>query len=259
MTEQLSPGQPPLTFGQLRAESVGRYRLRYPGFPDGSPWGPRHLLTAMLGGVGEAANAVRELHLKKRGPTDASDKIYDRLGGALADVICYTDLYSFARGWGCPPDEQVVPVAPPEGWDATDISLKMGAGMGRALAAKDDQAEREESRWTRDVVLRCRQLAGFYDIDLSAVVMAKLDLAMAPGLTLEDLGLTARSYHVLSRCQIGVADLAKMTAKELLSFTNIGTVSLDDIVSALDRFGLALAPSPDARWKEAQRVRRSAR
>jgi DNA-directed RNA polymerase subunit alpha len=66
------------------------------------------------------------------------------------------------------------------------------------------------------------------------------------GMPIEDLNLTARSYNCLKRANIQtVEDLTRKTYDDMLRFRNLGTKSLDEIISKLEAMGLALANNDD--------------
>lgn len=58
---------------------------------------------------------------------------------------------------------------------------------------------------------------------------------------IQALGLKERATNCLRRAQVAtVGDLIQKTSSELLKITNFGDNSLEEVVSALNRYGLSL-------------------
>ena len=63
---------------------------------------------------------------------------------------------------------------------------------------------------------------------------------------IEDLGLTERARNCLKRAGINsIGELVNCTEKDLLSITNFGATSLNDVNARLDERGLALRTTED--------------
>ena len=68
----------------------------------------------------------------------------------------------------------------------------------------------------------------------------------AVGLDVEDLGLTERARNCLKRAGINsIGELVNCTERDLLSITNFGATSLNDVNARLDERGLALRTTED--------------
>jgi hypothetical protein len=72
-------------------------------------------------------------------------------------------------------------------------------------------------------------------------------------LSLDDLGLASRPFHVLVGHRISLERLLTLSRTDLLAFKNLGETSVRDIEARLADRGLSLAPDPPA-WINHRRV-----
>lgn len=75
-------------------------------------------------------------------------------------------------------------------------------------------------------------------------------------LTLEDLRLAGRPYHLPAYHQVTVSALVTMTAEDLLAYLGIGEGSVANVIVCLGRLEISLRPSPPPPEPERRRLAR---